>query len=157
MADALPREFPPGPRVYDYFRTWRPDGTWERIHDTLLARVRRKAARRKHPTAGALDSQSVKASASPGERGYDAGNKVHGGKRHIVVDTLGLLLDVVVTAASVQDRDGARVLLGRLHTVLGTPDAGVVAQHFLAAPSQRQPETPRHQHQAARKALLTQR
>lgn len=110
----LPREYPPWQTVYTYFRNWRRDGTWQRIHDTVRARLRRKAGRHKHPTAGALDSQSVKASPWPGRRGYDAGKKIVGRKRHIVVDTLGLLLAVVVTPASVQDRDGARLVLARL-------------------------------------------
>lgn len=107
----LPREFPPWSAVYYYFRSWRCDGTWVRIHETLRARLRQKLGRHKHPTAGCLDSQSVKATATPGVRGYDAGKKINGRKRHILVDTLGLLLMVVVTAASVQDRDGARRLL----------------------------------------------
>lgn len=110
----LPREYPPWQTVYTYFRDWSKDGTWQRIHDTLRARSRRKAGRHKHPTAGALDSQSVKASPWPGPRGYDAGKKIVGRKRHIVVDTMGLLLAVLVTPASVQDRDGARLVLARL-------------------------------------------
>lgn len=110
----LPKDYPPWKSVYHYFRRWRDDGTWQRIHDTLRAAVRRNAGRHKHPTAGCLDSQSVKTTAIPGVRGYDAGKQVNGRKRHIVVDTMGLLLAVIVTAASVQDRDGAKLLLRRL-------------------------------------------
>jgi putative transposase len=110
----LPRDFPPWSAVYYYFRCWRLDGTWIRIHDTLRARLRQRSGRHKHPSAGCLDSQSVKTTAIPGARGYDAGKKINGRKRHILVDTLGLLLVVLVTAASVQDRDGARQLLRHL-------------------------------------------
>ncbi len=110
----LPKEYPKWQSVYHYFRIWRDDGTWQRIHDTLRAAVRRKAGRHKHPTAACLDSQSVKCTASPGVRGYDKGKFVHGRKRHILVDTLGLLLVVLVTTAAVQDRDGARLLLTHL-------------------------------------------
>ena len=110
----LPREYPKWQSVYNYFRNWREDGTWQRIHDTLRAKVRQRAGRHKHPTAGCLDSQSVKTTAFGGTRGYDAGKKINGSKRHILVDTMGLLLAVVVTAASVQDRDGARLLLSHL-------------------------------------------
>ena len=76
--------------------------------------VARESGRHKQPTAGCLDSQSIKCTAVPGERGYDAGKKINGRKRHILVDTLGLLLAVVVTTAGVQDRDGARLLLRHL-------------------------------------------
>jgi putative transposase len=110
----LPKEYPKWQSVYSYFRSWRKEGIWQRIHDTLRAKVRRKAGRHKHATAGCLDSQSVKTTAIPGIRGYDKGKQVKGRKRHLLVDTLGLLLVVVVTAASVQDRDGAKLLFARL-------------------------------------------
>jgi putative transposase len=110
----LPKTYPNWKSVYDYFRNWRLDGTWQRLHDTLRSRVRQRAGRHKHPTAGSLDSQSVKRSAMAGTHGYDAGKKIDGRKRHILVDTLGLLLAVVVTAASVSDPAGARLLLRRL-------------------------------------------
>lgn len=110
----LPTSYPWWKTVYHYFRTWRDDGTWQRMHDTLRAEVRRQVGRHKHPTAACLDSQSVKASANRGERGYDAGKLVTGRKRHLLVDTMGLLLIIVVTAASVSDPQGAMLLFSRL-------------------------------------------
>jgi putative transposase len=110
----LPRDYPHWKSVYHYFRQWRNDGTWQRIHDTLRAAVRRRAKRHKHPTAGCLDSQSVKGSAGRGVRGYDSGKHVKGRKRHILVDTQGWLLSVIVTAASVSDPAGARQVFRRL-------------------------------------------
>ena len=111
----LPKDYPKWQSVYSYFRIWRDDDPWQRIHDTLRAEVRRKEGRHKHPTAGSLDSQSVKTGINPdGVRGFDGGKAITGRKRHILVDTCGWLLDVLVTSAEVQDRDGARSLLQTL-------------------------------------------
>ena len=110
----LPKEYPPWPSVYHYSQASQADHTWQRVHDTLRTQVRQRAGRHKQPTAGCLDSQSVKTTAVPGPRGFDSGKRINGRKRHLLVDTLGLLLAIVVTAASVQDREGARLLLARL-------------------------------------------
>lgn len=112
----LPRDLPPWQTVYGYFRDWTGDGTLERLHDALRERVRVKEGRGEDPSAGIVDSQSLKGSDTVGKatRGYDAGKKINGRKRHIVVDTIGLLLVVMVTAASVQDRAGGESILERL-------------------------------------------
>jgi putative transposase len=112
---ALPADFPPWRTVYGFFARWAADGTLDRVHDALRDQVR-VAAGRRQPSAAVIDSQSVRAAETVprASRGYDAGKGVNGRKRHIAVDTLGLLLVVLVTAASVQDRDAARPLLWRL-------------------------------------------
>jgi putative transposase len=113
---ALPADFPPPGTVYWWADKWQADGSAERMHDDLRDRVRITAGRQAAPTAAIIDSQSVKGSEmiSRTRRGYDAGKKINGTKRHIAVDALGLLLTVLVTAASVQDRDAARPLLWNL-------------------------------------------
>jgi transposase len=112
----MPADLPHWRTVYHYVRTWQDTGATPRMHDQLREQVRVLAGRRPQPTAAIIDSQSVKAAdtVSKDSRGYDAGKKIEGRKRHIAVDVMGLILCVVVTAASVQDRDGARPLLWRL-------------------------------------------
>jgi transposase len=113
---ALPADLPHWRTVYGYVRAWRASGATRRMHDELRGQVRVLAGRGPAPTAAIIDSQSVKAAdtVAKDSRGYDAGKKIEGRKRHLAVDVMGLILSVVVTAASVQDRDGARPLLWRL-------------------------------------------
>lgn len=113
---AMPSDFPAWDRVYAFWRRWRDQGLISELHDRLRDRVRQAAGRDLEPTAGIIDAQSVKGAASvpAATRGFDGGKKVNGRKRHIVVDTLGLLLTVMVTAASITDRQTAQTLLVRL-------------------------------------------
>src|SRR5919202_68162 len=103
----LPHDFPPWGTVSSQFYRWRQSGLWEKIHHALYAKARRKAGKRPRPPAGIIDTQSVKTTEAGGERGKDAHKKVNGHKRHLIVDTLGLLIACVVHPANVQDYDGA--------------------------------------------------
>src|SRR5437763_264627 len=110
---ALPHDFPPEGTVRDYFHRWCRAGVWERLLEVLRQHVRRQEGKANQPTAAIIDSQSIKATRTSGLRGYDAGKKVKGTKRHLLVDTLGLLLCVVVHVAYLQDRDGAKLVFAR--------------------------------------------
>jgi len=107
----LPKDFAPWGTVYHYFRLWKNSGLWKTIHDHLREQVRLVEGRKRAPSAGIIDSQSVKSTEMSEERGYDAGKKVNGRKRHVLVDTMGLILMVMVLPAHIQDRDAARHLL----------------------------------------------
>ncbi|MFF2658973.1 IS5 family transposase [Kitasatospora sp. NPDC058032] len=140
---AMPADFPPWDRVYAFFRRWRDLGLVKEFHDRLRRKVREQTGRDPEPSAGVIDSQSVKADAVVGadSRGFDGGKLVNGRKRHAVVDTLGLLLAVMVTSADVGDRAAAQVLLARVaasHHLLALVWAdggstGSLVQYCLAA------------------------
>jgi transposase len=113
----LPKCFPPYSTVQRFFYQWRADGLWDQINHELVMRVREVEGRHASPTAGVIDSQSVKTTEAGGPRGYDAGKKIKGRKRHILTDTTGLLVAAMVHEANIQDRDGAVPLLTSIRKV----------------------------------------
>jgi transposase len=112
----LPKDFPPYTTVQGYFYRWRGDGTWQRINHELVMLAREAQGREASPSAGVIDSQSVKTTEAGGPRGFDAAKQVRGRKRHILTDTTGLLIAAIVHAADIQDRDGAPALLGTIRS-----------------------------------------
>ncbi len=107
----LPRDLPPWQTVYHYFRQWRDDGTWAQLNTVLREQLRVRQGRAAQPSAGIVDSQSVKTTGVGGPRGYDGGKKINGRKRHVLVDTQGFVLRATVHEANIADRDGIKLLL----------------------------------------------
>ena len=116
----LPHDLPPRSITWKYFDAWSRSGIWKKINTTLRKFVRLCVGRTEDPSVGIIDSQSIKATDIAMETGYDAGKKIKGRKRHLITDTEGLLLDVVVHSAGIQDRDGAKLLLNHAKGTLST-------------------------------------
>ena len=115
----MPNDLPHWKTCYHYFRLWAKLGYWEKLHHSIRDLARLAIGKNKAPTAAIIDSQSVRTASQPGVRGYDAGKKITGRKRHILVDTQGNILALKVTTADVQDRDGAKLLLNVLTMAFG--------------------------------------
>ncbi len=133
----MPIDFPKWQSVYYYFRKWSKDGSWQAINETLRKMEREARGRKPEPTGAIVDSQSVKTTEAGGERGFDGGKRINGRKRHVVVDTVGNLLSVVVNAASSDDRTGAKDAFGKLNddTIASLQkiwaDGGYTGENFL--------------------------
>lgn len=138
----LPHDLPPWQTVYFYFQRFQRKGVWSKIHAILRSKLRELEGRDPEPSAGIIDSQTVKTTEKGGMKGYDAGKKINGRKRHILVDTMGLILMVVVHTASIQDRDGAKLVFNKIRDTfpklfLIWADAGYAGQlvhwvqHFI--------------------------
>src|SRR6266853_5434721 len=112
----LPRDFPKRSTVQRYFYAWQAQGLWEKVNFLLVQQAREMEGREASPSAGVIDSQSVKTTEAAGPHGYDAGKKINGRKRHLLVDTMGLLIAAIVHRADIQDRDGAPPLLATMRS-----------------------------------------